>query len=187
MVYDLIQKCRSYRRFDAARPLDIETVRSFIASARYTPSGANLQKLRFAAFTDRESLDRIFPTLKFAGYLKEWAGPTPSERPTAYIVICSDSELNTLGAIDLGIAAEAIMLTAMEAGVGGCMLRSFNPSVISEVVGVEGMIPHMVLALGYPKEQVTVVDSVDGDIKYYRDADDTHVVPKLTLDTLIIN
>ena len=186
-VDKLIKKCRSYRRFDESRPLDNELVRTFIESARYTPSGANLQKLRFAVFTDKESCESIFSTLKFAGYLREWAGPDVGERPTAYIVICSDSELNTLTAIDLGISAEAIMLTAADVGVGGCMFRSFDPDVISGVINVHGMVPHMVLALGYPAETVVIEDATSGDIKYYRDSEDRHIVPKLTMDTLMLN
>ncbi len=187
MIYETIEKCRSYRRFDASRRLDDELVRSFVESARLTPSGGNLQKLRYAVYTDKDSCDKIFSALKFAAYLKEWAGPLPEERPTAYIVICSESELNTLLAIDLGIVSEAIMLTAAEAGVGGCMLRSFDKQTVAEAIGREEMLPHMVLALGYPCETVLISDSVNGDIRYYRDEADRHIVPKLSMDALMLN
>lgn len=186
MVSDLIKKCRSYRRFDAKRPITAEQLRKFVESARYTPSGANLQRLRFSLFSDKESCDKLFPLIKLAGYLKDWGGPTEDERPTAYVVISSREELSTLLAIDLGIVAEAIALTAAESGVGACMIRSFNAGKVAEIVDREGMIPHMVIALGYPTETVILEDSNDGNIKYYRDSEDRHIVPKLPLDELML-
>jgi hypothetical protein len=46
----------------------------------------------------------------------------------------------------------------------------------------------LVLALGEPAETV-VIDEVgeDGDIKYWRDDDDVHHVPKRSLDELIVS
>ena len=186
MILDTAKKCRSYRRFDNAAPITHEQLRSYVECARYTPSGANMQKLRFALFSDKCECDKIFETLKFAGYLKDWAGPTVTERPAAYIVICSEHELNTLLAIDLGITAEAIVLAAAEEGVGSCMIRSYNSDVISQLLP-SGMAPQLVIALGYPTETVLVEDMVDGNVKYYRDELDRHIVPKRTLDELIIS
>lgn len=187
MVYNLIEKCRSYRRFDTTKKISRDTLVNFVKSARVTASGANLQKLRFSLFTEKKECDEIFENIKFAGYLTEWAGPTEDERPVAYIVISSDTELNLLTAIDLGIAAEAITLTAAEEGVGSCMFRSYSKEKMTELVAKEGMFPHMVIAFGYPSETVILEDSKDGNIKYYRDTEDNHIVPKLPLDTLIIN
>ena len=186
MILDTAKKCRSYRRFDNGASISKELLCSFIECARYTPSGANMQKLRFAPFTDKSSCDKIFSTLKFAGYLKDWDGPAEAERPTAYIVICSESELNTLTAIDLGICAQTIALAAAEQGVGACMFRSYNAEVVSSLLP-DTMSPHLVIAFGYPAETVIVEDMREGDVKYYRDECDRHVVPKRTLDELIIN
>ncbi len=187
MIYNLIEKCRSYRRFDAEKKIAKEALADFIKSARVTASGANLQKLRYSLFTEKCDTDRIFSTLKFAGYLTDWQGPKESERPVAYIVISSDSELNILTAIDLGLVSEAITLTAAERGIGSCMFRSFEKGEITAVIDKEGMVPHLVIAFGYPSETVLIENSEDGNIKYYRDKEDRHIVPKLPLDTLIIN
>ena len=186
MVYDLIKICRSFRRFDASKPISRDTLISFVESARVVGSGANRQKLRYSLYTDEGSCKRIFSTLKFAAYLTEWKGPLPEERPVAYIVISSDSELNAFTGIDLGLAAEAIALTAIELGIGYCMFGSFDKAEISRLIGEEN-IPHIVLAFGYPSETVLIEDSVNGNTRYYRDGEDRHIVPKLPLDTLIIN
>ena len=43
------------------------------------------------------------------------------------------------------------------------------------------------LALGKPAEKVVIEDlGADGDIRYYRDGEDVHHVPKRTLAELII-
>ena len=186
MVYNLIEKCRSYRRFEENKKISRDTLVSFVSSARVTASGANLQKLRYSLYTDEKSCEKIFSTLKFAGYLKDWDGPARGERPVGYIVISSDSELNLLTAIDLGIVSEAITLTAAEQGIGSCMFRSYGKEDITSLIG-EGNYPHMVIAFGYPAETVLLSEAKDGDIKYYRDEDDRHIVPKLSLRELIIN
>jgi len=186
MVSELIKKCRSYRRFDAEKRISDQELRAFVESARYTPSAANLQRLRFALFTDKKSCEEIFSGLRFAAYLKDWGGPSPSERPAAYVVVTSDKELDVNLAIDLGIASEAILLTARESGVGGCIFRSFSPEKILPLISTEGQVVHEVIALGYPTEEVCISEVRDGDIKYYRDSRDRHIVPKRTLDELII-
>lgn len=43
------------------------------------------------------------------------------------------------------------------------------------------------LALGYPKEQIVIDDiSADGDIKYYRDENEVHHVPKKVLEDILL-
>ena len=187
MILDLIKKNRSYRRYDASKGISRELIVSCVESARYVASAANRQRLRFTVINNNEDCDEIFSSLKFAGYLNEWAGPSREERPVAYIIVSSSAELDGLLGIDIGIAAEAITLAAAEKGVGACMFRSYDAEVIGRFVPAEGQMPHLVISLGYPTERVYLTDSVDGNIKYYRDENDDHAVPKLSLDELLLN
>ena len=87
MIKNLIKKSRSYRRFDNSFSVPLDTLRELIDFARLSPSGANLQPLKFIISNSRETNTKIFPCLAWAGYLKDWDGPIEKERPSAYIII----------------------------------------------------------------------------------------------------
>ena len=189
MLKDLIKKSRSYRRFNQDVEVSEETLRELVELAQLSPSGANRQPLKFITIADRETNAKIFECLAWAGYLKDWAGPVEGERPSAYIVILCDTEIREDSPVDEGIAAQSMMLGAVEKGLGGCMLGAINRNKIREILDVpERYKILLVLALGEPAETV-VIDEVgeDGDIKYWRDDDDVHHVPKRSLDELIVS
>ena len=188
MLRDLIVRSRSIRRFYEEAPVDRETLRELVDLARHSPSGANIQPLRYILICEPERNARIFPLLSWAGYLKEWPGPVEGERPSAYIVILGDKRLRQTFDVDHGIASQSILLGATERGLGGCIIATIQRREMRAMLGLE---EHheilLVLALGKPKEKV-VIEKVgpDGDIKYWRDAEQVHHVPKRLLDELII-
>ena len=187
MISELIKKTRSYRRFNAEREITESELRCMIESARCSGSAANRQRIRFVLLNKKEDCDFIFKNVAFAGYLKEWAGPTESERPTAYIVMmCKEENVDKILGMDIGIAAQSILLTATEMGLGGCMIGSYKKGEIEGYLKREGYSVALVIALGEPTERVYLTDVKNGDIKYFRDERDDHAVPKRSLDELII-
>jgi nitroreductase len=88
--------------------------------------------------------------------------------------------------IDAGISAEAMMLGFAKRGIFGCMIRSFNKESVSELASADGYEPLMVIALGYPAEEVKVASVAEYGYKYFRDEEGCHVVPKLSADQLIL-
>ena len=187
MIAELIKKTRSYRRFDAKREISDTELREMVEAARCSGSSANRQRIRFVIVNKKDDCDFLFKNVAFAGYLKEWAGPSEAERPTAYIVMmCKEENIDTSLAIDMGIAAQSILLTATEMGLGGCMIRSFKKAEFESYLKKEGYNSAFVIALGKPTENVYLTDVKGGDIKYFRDENDDHVVPKFSLDELII-
>ena len=189
MLRDLIKKSRSYRRFNQEVEISEETLRELVDLARLSPSGANRQPLKFITIADREINAELFECLAWAGYLKDWDGPAEGERPSAYIIILCDTEIRDDSPVDEGIAAQSMMLGAVEKGLGGCMLGAINRKRIREILDVPDRYKILlVLALGEPSETV-VIDEVgeDGDIKYWRDDEGVHHVPKRTLDELILS
>jgi nitroreductase len=188
MLHELVQKSRTIRRFFQNEPVDMETLRELVDLARLSPSGSNLQPLKYYLSCDPEKNARIFPSLAWAGYLKEWPGPQEGERPSAYIIILGDSTINKSFGCDHGIAAQSIMLGAAEKGLGGCMIGSVRRVELAAALNIPPQYEILlVLALGKPKE-IVQIDPVgpDGSIKYWRDEQQVHHVPKRSLDELIL-
>ncbi len=107
---DLIHKSRSYRRFDEDYVISGEALRNLIEFAQYSPSGMNAQPLIFWLSNTMEMNQLIFPLLGWAGALKDWSGPAPGERPSAYVVILGDTKIRESFGVDHGIAAQSILL-----------------------------------------------------------------------------
>ena len=185
---DLVLKNRSYRRFDESHAISRETLVELVSLARCTASAANRQSLKYILSTEPEMNARIFPCLAWAGYLKDWDGPAPGDRPSAYIVILLDETIAKNCLCDDGIAAQTILLGAVERGIGGCMIASIQ----REKLGLELEIPdhfeiRLVLALGKPAERVDLEDlEPEGDIRYWRDEEGIHHVPKRRMEELIV-
>jgi nitroreductase len=188
MLKDLILKNRSYRRFYEEVPVEIETLRELVDLARLSASSANLQPLKYILSCNPQRNALIFPNLAWAGYLKDWPGPSEGERPSAYIIILGDKKISKSFACDHGIAAQSILLGAVEKGLGGCIIGSINKDGLRKALKIPLQYEILlVLALGKPKEKV-VVETVgsDGDIRYWRDNEGMHHVPKRKLSEIII-
>ena len=185
---ELVARTRSYRRFDQTVNIPRETLESWAALARWVPSSANLQALKFLLINKPELNARVFKSISFAGYLKEWGGPKEGEKPTAYVVILGDTTIKQNFDLDAGIAAQTIMLAANEDGFGGVMMGAIKREALREEMQIPVHLEVvLLLALGKPTEQVVVEEtSAEHGIRYYRDAEDVHHVPKRPLSELII-
>ena len=188
MLRDLVLQNRSCRRFYQDVPIEFETLREFVDLARLSASGANRQPLKYILSCDPQKNGLIFSCLGWAGYLTEWPGPPEGERPSAHIIILGDTEIHKNFFCDHGIAAQTILLGARERGLGGCIHAGVNRNELSEALGIQPRYEILlVLSLGKPKEKA-VIEAIghDGDIKYWRDSEGVHHVPKRRLDDIII-
>ena len=187
MIAELIQKNRSFRRFHQDVTIPENDLREMVNNARLTSSGRNAQTLRYVLSNTKEMNAVIFTALGWAGYLTDWDGPQEGERPSAYIVILNDDTLSKTYFCDHGIASLAILLTAIEKGYGGCIIASVNRDTLRETLHIpEKYSIVQVIALGQPAESVVVEPMYDGDIKYWRDPQGIHHVPKRSLEEIIV-
>ncbi|MFN8207744.1 MAG: nitroreductase family protein [Bacteroidales bacterium] len=187
-LHDLVLRNRSYRRFDNGFQIQHETLLELVDLARLSASGRNMQSLRYILSYTVERNELIFPCLAWAGYLKDWPGPDPHERPTAYLVMLNDTEISTNYFWDHGIAVQSILLGAVEKGLGGCIIASVKKEQLRQVLSIHEKYEIIqVIALGKPVEKVVVEPlAANGDIKYWRDSNKVHHVPKRSLRDLII-
>ena len=190
MLKDLFLKARSYRSFDENRPIGRESLLDWVDHARLAPSSMNLQMLKFRIVYRPEECARVLPLTRWAAKLKDLQLPPPGHAPVAYVVICADRAVHPSAESfqkDVGIAAQSILLAAVDAGFGGCMIGSFSPDELAKELALrDGLIPQLVLALGAPDETVVIEEpSADGSVTYLR-RDGVHVVQKRALKDLIV-
>ncbi|MBA4416458.1 MAG: nitroreductase [Syntrophus sp. (in: bacteria)] len=188
MIYDVIKKSRSYRRFYQDKAITLDQLKALVELARLSPSSGNLQPLKYLISCAPEQNAMIFPFITWASYLKDWDGPREGERPTAYIMILGDKEITENFGCNHGIVAQSIMIGAAEMGLGGCIIGTVQRERLRALFRLPGRYEVLlVIALGAPKETVVLEEMKDGDVRYWRDAEEVHHVPKRLLDDIILD
>lgn len=187
MLRNLVLKNRSYRRFYEYKKISLNDLRKWVDLARLSASGRNLQPLKFGLSNKKNTNKIIFKNLAWAGYLKDWDGPIEGERPSAYIIILGAKKTLFDYKYDVAIACQSILLGAVENGFGGCIIGSMKKNVLLKELNISTALEiSLVIALGKPKEKVIIEPVKNNDIKYWRDENGIHHVPKRNLDDLII-
>lgn len=189
MLKDLIKKSRSYRKFDENKKINKNTLKDLIDLARLGPSAANRQPLKYIITNNKKINNEIFKDLSWAGYIENWEGPKKGARPSAYIIMLGDTDITENFWDDPGIAAQNIMLGAAEKDLGGCILGAIDKENIREKLDIDNKYEILyVLALGKPEEEVQIESLNDTkNIKYWRDDDNIHHVPKREISEIIID
>lgn len=192
MFIDLVKKSRSYRGYDETRRITREELTDFVDCARFAPSSVNRQPFRYYLAYEPEQLDKIQPLTGWARALPEKKLPYPGKRPTAFVVICQDTALDAdLNRYqrDVGIVAQTMLLAAAERELGGIMIGNFSPEKLSEALELpENIVPMLIVAFGRPDEEIVLTEIAEGEsVKYYRDENDVHYVPKRRLEDVIFN
>ncbi len=191
MFKDLVLANRSYRGYDQDTNINRDQLLSLVELARLAPSGGNKQPLKYYLAYEKDIVSQIQKTTKWAGLLPELSLPYPNSYPTAFIIICQDTNITSSIAAcqkDVGIAAQTMLLGAAEMGLGGCMIGSYSAKdVISITNMAKNLQPVLVVALGKPAEKIILTDSQYGDVKYYRDENNIHFVPKRLQSDIVIN
>lgn len=189
MIRDLVLKNRSYRRFHENESIESRVLLDLVDLARLTPSSANLQPLKYVLSCTPDRNAMIFRHLSWAGYLRDWPGPSEGERPAGYVLILGDRTLSKNFSVDSGIAAQTILLGATELGLGGCMIGSIKRPELMTALILDGERFELLLAiaLGKPKEEV-MLEPMDAEhgVQYYRDEQQVHHVPKRSLGDIIL-
>ncbi|MDP7416074.1 MAG: nitroreductase family protein [Dehalococcoidales bacterium] len=181
-VSEAVNKRRSIREFkDIAVPYDM--LEKCVDAARLAPSTRNRQPCEYIIVDDEPLLPQVFDTVRL------WfATPPPGRRPRAYIItLVNSTSENELGGVrkttiyDVGMAAENIMLVALEHGLGTCAILSYQERVLRQTLNIPAKYEiALMLALGFPDES-PVVEAAAGSVRLWRDHQGVRHIPKRNL------
>jgi nitroreductase len=190
-VYEAVLKRRSIRRFKN-RAVPDEVLEKCIDAARLAPSGRNQQLCDYIVINDAKVLPGIFENIGGSAKLPpEKGGPRPEQSPKAYTLILinksreGDPGRRRVTLIDLGLAAENLILTALEQGIGCCPILMFNEADLKLLLGIPDT--HdiaLVIAMGYPDES-PVADVATDNVNIWVDERGHRHVPKRKLAEVI--
>jgi len=185
-IDSLFEKNRSYRGYKKGFEVKREMLERIVAVNTKIASAKNQQVLRFKLVTQETGADIIVQNMKLGGLLPELHLPFPGTEPNAFIIICSTIAENKFVDIDLGIAAQSMLLKATEMGLNGIMIGAFNKAKITETFKLPYK-PLLILAIGKGNERIKLQTVSEGDkLAYYRNEDGLQFVPKIRWEQLII-
>ena len=182
---NLLRRNRSYRGYDAGYRVHPLQIKAILSVNTLTASGMNAQRLRFHAVTEEAEAATVLQHIKLGAALPELHLPLPGTEPGAFIVVCATTDEDPILDIDLGISLQSMLLKAVEIGLGGIIVRNYDPQALQSALGLS-LKPVAVLAIGRPAENIRLVEVSAGDsLRYYR-TEGTHCVPKIKIDDLMI-
>lgn len=185
---DLVREARSCRRFVESEPVGPEILREIVDCVRVTTSARNRQPLRYITVDDEATRLALFTHTNWASALG-WGGPPQGERPTGFIVMLSVAPPSMPVYYDTGIAAQTMQLHAASMGIGCCILNNFPRGPVREILQIpEDLEIMLLLAFGVPREERRLAEAgEDGGLQYWRDENGVHHVPKLSLETVLLD
>ena len=190
-VYEAIKKRRSIRRFKN-KAVPYAALEKCIDAARLAPSGRNQQLCEYIVINDDKVLPGIFEHIGGSAKLPpDKGGPSPEQSPKAYTIVLINKTLEAdinrrrVTLIDVGLAAENIMLAAVEQGLGCCPILMFNESDIKMLLEIPDTYDiALVIAMGYPDES-PVADEAKDTLNIWVDDKGKRHVPKKKLADII--
>lgn len=184
-VYATVLRRRSIRRFKKKK-IPLRLLNKLINAARLAPSAANLQPCEFIVVDKGEIVDRVFSTLRWAGYIRPEGNPPQGCEPVAYIACLINRRKKPLAAeADVAAAVENILLVATDEGLGSCWIGAIDKAKLNSILNIPKYCElKYILALGYPDERPNL-DKLKDSIKYWKDNRGKLHVPKRSLKEIL--
>lgn len=177
-VDELLTKNRSTRGYKKAYKVSRSELERIAGVCTRIPSARNQQVLRMRLVTHDSGADLVLPLIKMGAALPELHLPFPGTEPEAFIVVCSTVAENPMVDIDLGIAAQSMLLKAVEMGLNGLIIAAFNRAKLQEALSLPYP-PLLVLAIGKGDEHIELKPIGESDSHAYYREGGVHYVPKV--------
>ena len=91
---ELVIQNRSIRTFDESVRISRDELADFADCARLAASARNAQPLKFRLVYKPEETEALLALTRWAGYITDRKLPPDGHHPTAFIVICHDTEVD---------------------------------------------------------------------------------------------
>lgn len=184
-----ILKARTHRRYKRDK-VELETIREIIEGAKNSPSAMNLQLTRYIVINNDDELkDEIFQLTN----LPTAHGVEDDYKPAGYIIAVVEKAMiknRSHLSFDQGIVYQSINLMMNEYGLRNVCLFSPSKEKLQELLelNMEKYEVSYAIGYGYPItiERKVLETKNPSFIKYFQDGDGVYNIPKLTVDTLII-
>lgn len=184
-IDELLLKNRSTRGYKKAYKVSRAELERIVGICTRIPSACNQQVLRFRLVTHDSGADRVLPLIKMGAALPELHLPFPGTEPEAFIICCTTAKETPLVDMDLGIAAQSMLLKATEMGLNGLIIGAFNRTQLQEELAIPYP-PLLVLAIGKGDERIELTPiGADESHAYYR-KEGVHYVPKVRASELLV-
>ena len=180
----MLVKNRSTRGYDASYRVRIDQLRRIVAVNTKLASARNRQPLRFRLVTADEAC-KVLPFIRMGAGLKELNLPLEGTEPNAFVIVCSTIEPRNSTFVDLGIAAQSMLLQAVEMGLNGLCIMDFDRQQLVDTLQLP-YTPLLVIAVGKSAEKARLIDINEGDDHSYYRENGVHHVPKVVVEDLII-
>lgn len=177
-VDELLTKNRSTRGYKKAYKVSRQELERIVGVCTRIPSARNQQVLRMRLVTHDSGADKVLPLVKMGAALPELHLPFPGTEPEAFIVVCSIVPENPMVDIDLGIAAQSMLLKAVEMGLNGLIIAAFNRAKLQETLALP-YTPLLLLAIGKGNEHIELKPIDESESHAYYRENGVHIVPKV--------
>lgn len=181
----LLEKNRSCRGYQKDYIVKRDMLERIVKVNTKIASACNQQVLRFKLITREDGADRMLQYIRLGAALPELHLPFAGTEPEAFIVVCSCAPETRMVDIDLGISLQSMLLKAVDMGLNGIIIGAFSKEKIKAEFGLP-FDPMAVLAIGKSAEKYRLVTVGKDDSRAYYREEGVHVVPKVSVDDLIL-
>jgi nitroreductase len=150
-VFEAIEERRSIRAYQD-KPIPREKLEKILEAGRLAPSARNIEPWHFIVVTDKEK-KKILSKGRYAKFV--------AEAPIA-IVACGNKKTSPdWYAIDVALAVENMVLTAINEGLSTCCVGSFDEKEVKAALKIpENFEALIILPIGYQREKLDLSSKV---------------------------
>lgn len=146
-ILEVIRTRRSIRKF-LDKPVSDEDAIQILDAARLAPSGGNRQNWKFIYINEPKILRMI--KICCPGFY----GDATAAIVAGLETVDESTRPSIIGILDMGFAAQNILLVIHALDLGGCVIGSLNANCIKKIINSpETFNPILAFSIGHPEKQ----------------------------------